>query len=93
MRIDKFLKVSRLAKRRSEAHQALVAGRITRDGRAVKPGYDVRPGDVLVLHYATKFLTVRILDVPLRVTPAVRHAALYEVIDERRDDGFGAPGA
>jgi ribosomal 50S subunit-recycling heat shock protein len=86
MRIDKFLKVSRLAKRRSEAHEALVAGRITRDGRAVKPGYDVRAGDVLVLHYATKFLTVRVLDVPLRVTPAIRHAVLYEVLEERRDD-------
>jgi ribosomal 50S subunit-recycling heat shock protein len=95
MRIDKFLKVSRLAKRRAEAHEALVAGRITRDGRAVKPGYDVRPGDVLVLHYATKFLTVRILDVPLRVTPGVRHTELYEVLDARQDDGFGrpAPGA
>jgi ribosomal 50S subunit-recycling heat shock protein len=86
LRLDKFLKVSRLAKRRSEAHDALVAGRITRDGRAMKPGYDVKAGDVLVLHYATKYLTVRILEVPERVTPALRNATLYEVIEERRDD-------
>jgi ribosomal 50S subunit-recycling heat shock protein len=86
VRIDKFLKVSRLAKRRSEAHEALVAGRITRDGRALKPGYDVKAGDVLVLHYASKFLTVRVLEVPERVTPAVRKATLYEVLDERRDE-------
>ena len=86
MRLDKFLKVSRLAKRRSEAHEALVAGRITRDGRALKPGYEVKPGDVLVLHYATKFLTVRVLEVPERVTPAVNKTSLYEVVEERRDE-------
>ncbi len=83
MRLDKFLKVSRLAKRRSEAHEALVAGRITRDGRPLKPGYAVKAGDVIVLHYARKDLTVRVKDVPLRVTPALRAAALYEVLDER----------
>ncbi len=86
MRIDKFLKVSRLAKRRSEAHEALVAGRITRDGRALKPGYEVRVGDVLLLHYARKFLTVRILYVPERVTPALRDMLMYEIVEERRDD-------
>ena len=86
MRIDKFLKVSRLAKRRSEAHEALVAGRITLGGRALKPGYEVKAGDVIVLHYARKFLTVRVLQVPLRVTPALRETPLYEILDERRDD-------
>jgi ribosomal 50S subunit-recycling heat shock protein len=86
VRLDKFLKVSRLAKRRSEAHEALVAGRITRDGRAMKPGYEVKAGDVLVLHYATKYLTVRVLEVPERVTPALRNVTLYEVLEERRDD-------
>ena len=86
MRIDKYLKVSRLAKRRNEAHEALVNGRITRDGRALKPGYDVKVGDVLELHYARKFLTVRVLHVPERVTPALRAIALYEVVAERRDE-------
>jgi ribosomal 50S subunit-recycling heat shock protein len=86
VRLDKYLKVSRLAKRRSEAHEALVAGRITREGRALKPGYEVKPGDVLVLHYATKYLTVRVLEVPERVTPALRNATLYEILEERRDE-------
>ncbi len=93
MRIDKFLKVSRLAKRRSEAHEALVAGRITKEGRALKPGYDVRVGDVLVLHYATKYLTVRVCEVPERVTPALRGVALYEILDERRASDFDLPTA
>lgn len=86
MRIDKYLKVSRLAKRRSEAHEALVNGRITRDGRALKPGYDVKVGDVLELHYARKYLTVRVLHVPERVTPGLRKMELYEVLAERRDE-------
>ncbi|MEO6991954.1 MAG: RNA-binding S4 domain-containing protein [Candidatus Baltobacteraceae bacterium] len=86
MRLDKFLKVSRLAKRRSEAHEALVAGRITSEGRPLKPGYVVKAGDVLLIHYATRYVTVRVLEVPLRVTPALRDARLYEVLEERRDE-------
>jgi len=86
VRLDKFMKVSRLAKRRSEAHEALEHGRITRDGKPLKPGYQVKPGDVLEIHYATRFVTVRVLDVPLRVTPATKPALLYEILDSRRDD-------
>jgi ribosomal 50S subunit-recycling heat shock protein len=86
MRIDKYLKVSRLAKRRTEAHEALVNGRIAKDGKPLKPGYEVKAGDVLVLHYARKFLTVRVLHVPERVTPALRTIEMYEVLDERRDE-------
>jgi len=80
------MKVSRLSKRRSEAHEALEHGRITKDGRALKPGYAVKAGDVLEIHYATRFVTVRVLDVPLRVTPGVKPAELYEVLETRRDE-------
>ncbi len=80
------MKVSRLSKRRSEAHEALVYGRITKSERALKPGYQVKAGDVLVIHYATKFVTVRIREVPLRITPAIKPAELYEVLDQRKDE-------
>jgi|SRR5579872_2688365 len=86
MRLDKFMKVSRLSKRRSEAHEALEHGRITKDGKTLKPGYQVKPGDVLEIHYATKFLTVRIREVPLRMTPGVKPADLYEIVGQRRDE-------
>ncbi len=86
MRIDKYLKVSRLAKRRSEAHDALVNGRIAKDGKPLKPGYDVKVGDVIELHYARKYLTVRILHVPEKVTPALKLIEMYEVVSEKRDD-------
>ena len=80
------MKVSRLSKRRSEAHEALEHGRITRDGRTLKPGYQVKAGDVLEIHYATKFVTVRVLDVPLRVTPSLKPGELYEILDTRKDE-------
>ena len=86
MRLDTFMKVSRLARRRSEAHEALEHGRITKDGRPLKPGYQVKSGDQLEIHYATKFVTVRVREVPLRVTPAVKPADLYEILDSRKDD-------
>lgn len=86
MRIDKFLKVSRLAKRRSEAHEALVNGRIAKDGKPLKPGYDVKVGDVIELHYARKFVTVRVLLVPQKIVPGLRGVPLYETLEERRDE-------
>jgi ribosomal 50S subunit-recycling heat shock protein len=86
LRLDKFMKVSRLSKRRSEAHEALVHGRITKDGKELKPGYQVKPGDVLEIHYATKFVTVRIREVPLRMTPGLKPADLYEILDQRKDE-------
>jgi len=46
----------------------------------------VKPGDVIVLHYATKYVTVRVVEVPERVTPALRPADLYVVLDEKRDE-------
>ena len=86
VRLDKFMKVSRLAKRRSEAHEALEHGRITKGGKPLKPGYQVKPGDELEIHYATKYVTVRVREVPLRVTPAVKPAELYEILDSRKDE-------
>jgi ribosomal 50S subunit-recycling heat shock protein len=86
VRLDKYMKVSRLAKRRTEAKDGIEAGRITKDGRPLKPGYEVKVGDVLVIHYRTKFLTVRVRDVPVRVVPSLRPADLYEIVEDRRDD-------
>jgi len=80
------MKIARLSKRRTEAHEALEHGRITKDGKPVKPAYSVKPGDVLEIHYASKFVTVRVREVPLRMTPSVKPADLYEIIDTRKDD-------
>jgi ribosomal 50S subunit-recycling heat shock protein len=86
LRLDKFLKVSRLSKRRSEAKEGIDAGRVAKDERPLKAGYDVKVGDVLVIHYRTRFLTVRVLQVPDRVLPSLKPADLYEIVDDRKDD-------
>src|SRR5262249_42373468 len=86
MRLDKFMKVARLSKRRTEAHEALEHGKITKEGRPLKPAYQVKPGDVLEIHYATKYVTVRVREVPLRVTPGVKPADLYEIVGSKKDD-------
>ena len=87
MRLDKFLKVARLAKRRTEAKEALDAGRIFDSrGRPLKAGYEVKPGDVLEIHYARKILTVRIESVPERVMPSLKPVDLYTILGERKDD-------
>ncbi len=80
------MKVARLSKRRTEAHEALEHGRITKDDKPLKPAYQVKPGDILVIHYATRYVTVRVREVPLRMTPGVKAADLYEIIETRRDD-------
>lgn len=85
MRLDKFMKVARLARRRTEAHEALEHGRVLKDGVALKPAYAVKPGDVLEIRYATHRLTVRILAVPLRVTPGIRPDELYEQLASVRE--------
>jgi ribosomal 50S subunit-recycling heat shock protein len=86
LRLDKFLKVARLAKRRSEAKDALGAGRISKDGRALKPGYEVKVGDVLEIHYLKKTLTVQVAIVPERILPGLRPAELYAILSERKED-------
>lgn len=82
MRLDKFLKVAHLAKRRSEAKEALEAARIECSGRPVKASHRVKPGDELLIRYATRDVKVKVLAVPERLGPSVKPEALYRVISE-----------
>ena len=61
MRLDKWLKISRLIKRRTVANEACDAGRISANGRAVKASYDVKPGDVLELKFGERLTRVKVL--------------------------------
>lgn len=62
MRLDKFLKVSRIIKRRSVAKEVADKGRITINGRLAKSGTDVKIGDELVITFGNKDMTVRVDD-------------------------------
>lgn len=61
LRLDKWLKVSRLIKRRTVANEACDNGRVTANGRPVKASYEVKPGDVLELKFGEKLIRVEVL--------------------------------
>ena len=75
MRLDKYLKVSRIIKRRT------VAGRVTVNGRQAKPSTDVKPGDTLDLLLGGKHFVVRVESV-VEHTRKEEAAAMYTVLSE-----------
>ncbi len=60
MRLDKFLKVSRLIKRRTVANEACDAGRVTVNGRQARASYDVKQGDIIEIKLGARTVTVRV---------------------------------
>lgn len=76
MRLDKYLKTARILKRREAAKELALQGRITVNGRRAKPGTELEIGDVLVLKFGNRCLTVRITDVKNRYRKALRHCCL-----------------
>ena len=79
MRIDKYLKVSRLIKRRTIANEACDAGRITVNGKIVKASYDIKVGDVLEIKMGERIIKVRVKDV-LEHVMKNDASLLYEVL-------------
>lgn len=80
MRLDKYLKISRLIKRRTVANEACDAGRVAVNGKIARASYDVKVGDVLEITMGERVLSVRVLS----VTEYARKdeaAALYEVVE------------
>ena len=64
MRIDKFLKVSRVIKRRTVANEAADNGRISVNGKVVKPSYEVKIGDIVEIKFGDKTSKFEILQIP-----------------------------
>ena len=63
MRLDKFLKVSRLIKRRTVANEACDAGRVLVNGKSAKASLNVKEGDVIDIEFGTRTVKVEVLDV------------------------------
>ena len=64
MRIDKFLKVSRVIKRRTVANEAADSGRISVNGKVVKPSYEVKIGDIIEIKFGDKTSKFEIINIP-----------------------------
>ena len=63
MRLDKYLKVSRLIKRRPVANEACDAGRVIVNGNVAKASLNVRPGDIIEINFGNKNVRVEVLSV------------------------------
>ncbi len=63
MRLDKYLKVSRLIKRRTVANEACDAGRVMVNDKVVKASYDVKAGDIIEIQFGNKSVKVEVLQV------------------------------
>lgn len=80
MRLDKYLKVSRIIKRRTVANDACDAAHISVNGRVAKASYDVKEGDVLEISFGQRTLKVRVVSVRDSVAKADA-ATMYEIIE------------
>ena len=85
MRIDKYLKVSRIIKRRTVANEACAGGRVTVNSKVAKPGTSVAPGDIITIRFGEHLGQYEILDISetVRKDQAVE---MYRVI--REDDSM-----
>lgn len=81
MRIDKFLKVSRLIKRRSVAKDVCGDERIFINGKPVKPSKEVKVGDIVTIQFGDRSLSVKVLSTEAIVTKA-QAGECYEIIEE-----------
>lgn len=80
MRIDKFLKVARVIKRRSVANEVVGKGRVKINGRPAKPSTEVKPGDIISIQFGSGISRIRVA----KIQESVRKddaATLYEVVE------------
>ncbi len=80
MRIDKYLKITRLIKRRTVANEACDAGRISVNGKVVKASYDIKEGDILEIRMGERVIKVEVTDIKEHVLKNDA-ALLYKVIE------------
>ncbi len=81
MRLDKYLKVSRLIKRRTVANEACDGGRVSVNGKVARASYDVKEGDILTIDFGSRPVTVRVLDVKDTAYKDVAKT-MYEAIEK-----------
>ncbi|WP_333871428.1 RNA-binding S4 domain-containing protein [Desulforamulus putei] len=81
MRLDKFLKVSRVIKRRTLAKEVCDSGQVLVNNRVAKAGLEVKPGDKVEINFGTRKLVFEILEIKETI-PAKEAAGLYKIIEQ-----------
>ncbi|AWI07390.1 RNA-binding S4 domain-containing protein [Clostridium drakei] len=85
MRLDKYLKVSRIIKRRTVAKEACEGGRVSINDKMAKPSTEVKEGDIIEIRYASKALKAKIVNIAQHVTKE-NAQAMYEIISGQEDE-------
>ena len=85
MRLDKYLKVSRVIKRRTLAKEVCDRGQITLNGRTAKASSEIKPGDTLEINFGTRRIKLEILLV-LPNVPAKEASGMYTILEDIRLD-------
>ena len=83
MRLDKYLKVSRLIKRRTVAKEVAEAERILVNGYLAKPSKDLKIGDIITIEFGTKIVNIKVLSIDEK-TKKDMSSTMYELIDEKK---------
>lgn len=84
MRLDKYLKVSRIIKRRTVAKEACENGRVLINDRVSKPGTEIKEGDIIEIRFARKSLKARIINIVEHVKKE-EAKAMYEIVEGEED--------
>lgn len=80
MRLDKFLKVSRLIKRRTVANEVSDTGRVLVNGNPAKPAKQLKAGDIITIEYANRKVQAKVLRIPENNVSVQEASALYELL-------------
>ncbi len=90
MRLDKYLKVSRIIKRRTVAHDASAGQKILVNNKIAKPSTDIKVGDIITINYYKKIMEVKVKC----ITPSVKKdeaTEMYEILNiiENKGENYG----
>jgi ribosomal 50S subunit-recycling heat shock protein len=85
MRLDKYLKVARIIKRRSVANEACSADRVSINGKDAKPSKEVKVGDIVSVRFGDRQYTFKVLAVPTGNVPKNASTELFELIGEENE--------
>ncbi len=80
MRLDKYLKVSRIIKRRTVANEACDAGRVTVNGKVARASYDIKVGDIIEIQFGERTVKAEVLEVN-EVTRKEQAGMMYRIIE------------
>lgn len=84
MRLDKYLKVSRIIKRRTVAKEACESGRVSINGKVAKPGTEVKEQDIIEISFASKKLKAKITNISEHVRKDAA-SSMYEILEGEED--------